>query len=185
MRRDDGGGNVSPERARALNFPEEGMVQPAFKMAGHQPRLKELTARYRDRKPDLADLVPDPDERTSPQMPGDHHRLDELSHLSARPEGSESARGTVSRELGAHLRHGSSRIHGSRAQVMLRSFVDRVVRNKLPRAAQHVSDYDTHAHQNLKWIEQGYTGLSIEAPALLRLLSVQHPILESIQRTHK
>jgi predicted nucleic acid-binding protein len=44
------------DAGRALSFLEEGMVQLAFEMADHLPRLQELAVRYRDRKPDLADL---------------------------------------------------------------------------------------------------------------------------------
>jgi len=39
-----------------LSFIEDGLVQPAFRLADHMPRLAELAARYADRSPDLADL---------------------------------------------------------------------------------------------------------------------------------
>ena len=40
----------------ALSFLEEGMVQRAFEMTDHLPRLKELSTRYQDQRPDLEDL---------------------------------------------------------------------------------------------------------------------------------
>ncbi len=39
-----------------LSFVEDGLIQPAFQMADHISRLKELAVRYADRAPDLADL---------------------------------------------------------------------------------------------------------------------------------
>lgn len=39
-----------------LGFITTGLVQPAFVLADHMPRIQELATRYRDRKPDLADL---------------------------------------------------------------------------------------------------------------------------------
>ncbi|MEP7363798.1 MAG: PIN domain-containing protein [Acidobacteriota bacterium] len=35
---------------------QSGLVRPAFDIAAHIPRLAELAARYRDHKPDVADL---------------------------------------------------------------------------------------------------------------------------------
>jgi hypothetical protein len=49
-----------------------GLVRLAFDASQHLDRLAELAARYADRKPDLADPLPDPNERTSPG-PSDHH----------------------------------------------------------------------------------------------------------------
>jgi predicted nucleic acid-binding protein len=40
----------------ALAFVEEGLVRPAFVVADHLQRLRELAARYADRSPDLADV---------------------------------------------------------------------------------------------------------------------------------
>lgn len=40
----------------AMEFVQEGLVQPAFAVADHIPRLMELATRYADRAPDLADL---------------------------------------------------------------------------------------------------------------------------------
>lgn len=40
----------------ALAFVEEELVLPAFVVADHLQRLRELAARYEDRSPDLADL---------------------------------------------------------------------------------------------------------------------------------
>jgi hypothetical protein len=34
----------------------DGLVRPAFDLAGQLPRLSELAARYADRSPDLADI---------------------------------------------------------------------------------------------------------------------------------
>lgn len=42
--------------ALVLEFVEQGLVRLAFELGPHLPRLKELAARYADRKPDLADL---------------------------------------------------------------------------------------------------------------------------------
>ncbi len=42
--------------ATVLDFIHEGLVRIAFTAAEHIPRLSELAARYKDRKPDLADL---------------------------------------------------------------------------------------------------------------------------------
>jgi len=39
-----------------LDFVHEGLVRIAFLVAEHVPRLSELASRYKDRKPDLADL---------------------------------------------------------------------------------------------------------------------------------
>jgi hypothetical protein len=39
-----------------LDFVRTGLVQPAFVLADHLPRMAELAVRYRDRRPDLADL---------------------------------------------------------------------------------------------------------------------------------
>lgn len=39
-----------------LDFVRTGLVQPAFTMAGHALRLAELASKYRDRRPDIADL---------------------------------------------------------------------------------------------------------------------------------
>ena len=39
-----------------LQFVQEGLVEPAFAVADHVPRLMELAIRYADREPDLADL---------------------------------------------------------------------------------------------------------------------------------
>lgn len=39
-----------------LSFVRDGLVRPAFEMAGQVPRLAELAKRYADRSPDLADL---------------------------------------------------------------------------------------------------------------------------------
>ena len=40
----------------ALGFVENRLIWPAFQVADHLPRLKELALRYQDRQPDLADL---------------------------------------------------------------------------------------------------------------------------------
>jgi predicted nucleic acid-binding protein len=42
--------------ALVLEFIQEGLVRPAFEILPNLPRLRELAARYADRKPDLADL---------------------------------------------------------------------------------------------------------------------------------
>ena len=42
--------------AIALAFIHDGLVRPAFDLAGQLPRLAELAARYADRSPDLADI---------------------------------------------------------------------------------------------------------------------------------
>lgn len=39
-----------------LEFVRAGLVQPAFAISEHMPRIAELATRYRDRRPDLADL---------------------------------------------------------------------------------------------------------------------------------
>ncbi|MGH9628065.1 MAG: type II toxin-antitoxin system VapC family toxin, partial [Bryobacteraceae bacterium] len=39
-----------------LDFVRTGLVQPAFALSDHLPRIAELAARYQDRRPDLADL---------------------------------------------------------------------------------------------------------------------------------
>jgi len=39
-----------------LDFVRDGLLRPAFLVADHLPRLAELSARYADRSPDLADL---------------------------------------------------------------------------------------------------------------------------------
>ena len=39
-----------------LGFVRTGLVQPAFVVADHLPRLAELAEKYKDRRPDLADL---------------------------------------------------------------------------------------------------------------------------------
>lgn len=39
-----------------LEFVRTGLVQPAFVLSEHMPRIAELATRYRDRRPDLADL---------------------------------------------------------------------------------------------------------------------------------
>ena len=39
-----------------LDFVSAGLVKPSFVLAEHLSRLAELATRYRDRKPDLADL---------------------------------------------------------------------------------------------------------------------------------
>jgi predicted nucleic acid-binding protein len=39
-----------------LDYVRERLVRPAFEMFAHLPRLAELAIRYRDRRPDLADL---------------------------------------------------------------------------------------------------------------------------------
>jgi predicted nucleic acid-binding protein len=39
-----------------LEFVREGLVRPAFELLAHLSRLAELAVRYRDRRPDLADL---------------------------------------------------------------------------------------------------------------------------------
>jgi uncharacterized protein len=39
-----------------LDFVRTGLVKPAFDCASHTNRLRELAHRYRDRRPDLADL---------------------------------------------------------------------------------------------------------------------------------
>ena len=39
-----------------MSFAREGLVRAAFSIAEHRERLAELATRYRDRKPDLADL---------------------------------------------------------------------------------------------------------------------------------
>lgn len=39
-----------------LEFVRSGLVQPAFSLSEHLPRVAELAVRYRDRGPDLADL---------------------------------------------------------------------------------------------------------------------------------
>jgi predicted nucleic acid-binding protein len=39
-----------------MAFVREGLVRPAFELAGQIPRLAELAARYSDRSPDLADI---------------------------------------------------------------------------------------------------------------------------------
>lgn len=39
-----------------FDFVRTGLVQPAFVLADHLPRIADLAARYRDRRPDLADL---------------------------------------------------------------------------------------------------------------------------------
>lgn len=40
----------------ALSLMREGMVTPVFSIANNRARLEALAGRYRDRKPDLADL---------------------------------------------------------------------------------------------------------------------------------
>lgn len=42
--------------ALVLAFVRDGLVQPAFALGDHLPRLAELASRYADRNPDLADL---------------------------------------------------------------------------------------------------------------------------------
>jgi hypothetical protein len=39
-----------------LSFIRDGLVRPAFDLAGQVPRLAELASRYADRSPDLADI---------------------------------------------------------------------------------------------------------------------------------
>jgi len=39
-----------------IDFIRTGLVQPAFVLADHTARIAELASRYRDRRPDLADL---------------------------------------------------------------------------------------------------------------------------------
>ena len=39
-----------------LEFVRERLVRPAFDLLAHLPRLAELAVRYKDRRPDLADL---------------------------------------------------------------------------------------------------------------------------------
>jgi predicted nucleic acid-binding protein len=39
-----------------LDFVRTGLVQPAFTLSDHTPRIAELATHYRDRRPDLADL---------------------------------------------------------------------------------------------------------------------------------
>jgi predicted nucleic acid-binding protein len=39
-----------------LHFVEAGLVKPSFELAQHTRQIGELAERYRDRKPDLADL---------------------------------------------------------------------------------------------------------------------------------
>jgi len=39
-----------------LEFVREQLVRPAFELLAHLPRLAELAVRYKDRRPDLADL---------------------------------------------------------------------------------------------------------------------------------
>jgi hypothetical protein len=39
-----------------IDFIRTGLVQPAFVLADSTPRIAELASRYRDRRPDLADL---------------------------------------------------------------------------------------------------------------------------------
>lgn len=39
-----------------LDFVRSGLAQPAFALDEHIPRIAELAHRYRDRRPDLADL---------------------------------------------------------------------------------------------------------------------------------
>jgi len=39
-----------------MAFVEEGLIRPAFQIADHVARLRELAERYRDQAPDLADL---------------------------------------------------------------------------------------------------------------------------------
>jgi len=39
-----------------LDFVRSGLVHPAFALDEHMPRMAELAHRYRDRRPDLADL---------------------------------------------------------------------------------------------------------------------------------
>lgn len=42
--------------ALVLAMVNDGLVQPAFSVSDHIPRLSELAVRYADRQPDLADL---------------------------------------------------------------------------------------------------------------------------------
>jgi predicted nucleic acid-binding protein len=44
------------DAARVMELFDEGLMRLGFSMSDHLPRLKELATRYRDRKPDLADL---------------------------------------------------------------------------------------------------------------------------------
>jgi uncharacterized protein len=39
-----------------FDFVRTGLVQPAFSVAEHLPRMAELANKYRDRQPDIADL---------------------------------------------------------------------------------------------------------------------------------
>ena len=39
-----------------VDFVRTGLIQPAFNLADHVARIAELAIRYRDRRPDLADL---------------------------------------------------------------------------------------------------------------------------------
>jgi hypothetical protein len=57
VRRGSSGDRLSlGKRSLALAFVEEGLVRPAFVVADHLQRLRELAARYADRSPDLADV---------------------------------------------------------------------------------------------------------------------------------
>ena len=42
--------------ALVLDFVSDGLIRPAFLVTEHLERLRQLAARYADRKPDLADL---------------------------------------------------------------------------------------------------------------------------------
>ena len=44
------------DAALVLSFVRTGLVQPVFKISDHVLRLTELADKYRDRRPDIADL---------------------------------------------------------------------------------------------------------------------------------